>query len=98
MSVLRVFLIDGDSILADESELPRIDAAVSDYLSSNSTRDRIIDITWHESTVYLPVSNIMCWSVENSETRRRMMQFGQTLEGEHEEFKKENAKPEWMED
>lgn len=88
-TVLRVYLDDGDSILADLAEKDRIDATMTDYLSSNSTRDKVIDISCGPSTIYIPVSKIVCWTVETPETRKFVMGLHSRLEAEQRTIKQE---------
>lgn len=67
-----MYEVDGSPWCLVESDEPRIDAAVTDYLNSCGMKDRLIDLTTVDGfDVKMPVSRIANWFVSDPEGRKR---------------------------
>ena len=70
MRYLRVWDTDGGIAEVHEHEEPRIDAAVSQYLSSGRTHDTILDLTMISGAEYkILASCVTSWMLCTPETR-----------------------------
>lgn len=82
-SYLRVFDQNGSYCYAKIEEEPRIDAAVTQYVSSGGSRDSVIDIELQEGATYkILASHITGWFVSTPDTRRERIRLNKLMNEE----------------
>ena len=81
---------NGSSYTVDPADEPRIDAAVSAYVESGCTRDRVLHLTFTDGREYsVRASVITSWARSTPETRRRALELQKFAEDEDQQLRQE---------
>ena len=86
---LQLFEKDGNISLSP-SEEPRINAAVSDFIDSGWSRDKLLDLSLLSGQIYYTrASNIFSWLISTPEHRREEAEHKAAWDTESRELKME---------
>lgn len=87
---LRIYDVNDGVVVCVPEDEPRLDAAVTDYVDSGCTRDRVVDLTLREGVSYkLRASQVASWFVSTPESRRERASIDAEDQRESEGYKHE---------
>lgn len=93
---IRLFEVDGGGVMLVPEEADRLDAAVTAYLDSGCTRDRLIRLTLLSGDEYTTmVSRICGWIVATLEGRRRSAEIDKLVDDEIKAFREAAGYADW---
>lgn len=93
---IKLFEVEGGSVLLVPDEEPRLDAALTAYLDSGCTRDRLIRLTLLDGDEYVTTaSRISAWLVSTPEGRRRAVRIDKLIDDEIRSYREAAGYNEW---